>query len=103
MPNPFFDPKLQKQSREIILSMLKLYFEFAERMEATMPPEVVAVINGILIEVEDENVSDDRLVMLYRGAIKDMEAAGNLRAFILLPTLFMKDDTGLPYGTPDVQ
>ena len=100
--NPFFDPNLRKQSREVIHSMLKLYFEFAARMEIQLPPSVVAGINNFMMEIEDENITDDRLVMIYRAIISEMEAAGNIRNFVLLPTLFMKDNTGLPYGVSDV-
>lgn len=73
-------------------NFLKLYFEFAFKIDEDIEPLIVAKTNDMFMEVEDDNIDDDRLLTIYQLAIIKLDNVDGLRNFCLLPTIFMKQD-----------
>lgn len=98
MSNPYYDPKLHGLCREAIRSFLRLYFEFAFKLSDVSPDsDTVAKTNDLFMEVEDENVSTDRLLVLYHAAVMNMSQTNGLQTFCLLPTLFLREDIDISF------
>jgi len=108
MTNPYYDKRLHNLCRETMRNLLRLYFEFAFKIDtedtAIFPdrkeisPEFIRKMNTLAMEIEDENIEDERLMTIWLAAIEQLEKDNNLTGFCKLPTLFMKNDFGLPYG-----
>lgn len=73
-------------------NLLRLYFEFAFRLDnLDVESSLVANTNDLYMEIDDDSITDERLLAIYHNAVMHLEDKG-LRNFCLLPTLFMRDD-----------
>lgn len=92
MSNPYYNPDLEDLCRETMRNFLKLYFEFAFKLDEEVSCDFVAKTNEIYDEVLDESITTERLLTIYNGAVSGMESKGNLRSFCMLPALFVMED-----------
>lgn len=93
MNNPFYDPKLRPLCRDTMRGFIRLYCEFGFKLDdVPQPPEIVAKINDLSAEVDDESITDDRLAVIFQYAVGELHKQGNLGRFCLLPILFIRKE-----------
>jgi hypothetical protein len=97
MLNPYYDPQLHDLCRETMRNFLRLYFEFAFKLrDGNFNSDIVAKTNDLFIEVDDDNISTERLATLYHAAVINMLETDGLQNFCLLPIIFLKENIDNP-------
>jgi len=87
--NKFYDPKLESTCKEAMRNLLLLYFEFGFRIDIdNVDPSIVAKTNDLYLEVEEKDISMDRLRFIYSQAVGKFLSADGIKNFCLLPILF---------------